>query len=215
MSNVFEFVAESRDLSGKSAVKAARRQGKVLAVIYGGEKAPEKLVLDHNEVVKHLGHEAIFSHVLDVKVDGKKAQKALLKDIQRHPAKPQILHMDFMRVDESQKVKMHVPLHFINEDVCVGVKMGGVITHAMVDVEVACLPSALPEYLEVDLAEIELGQSVHLSEIVLPEGVEVPVLAHGEDYDHTVAQVVKTKVAVEEEDIAEAVGDEEVSDEAE
>ncbi|WP_031434815.1 50S ribosomal protein L25/general stress protein Ctc [Methylomarinum vadi] len=202
MSNVFEFVAETRDMSGKSAAKAARREGKVPAVIYGGNGAPEMLVLEHNEVVKHLEHEAVYSHILDVKVDGK-TQKALLKDVQRHPAKPQVLHVDFMRVDESHKVKMHVPLHFINEDVCAGVKLGGVVTHAMVDVEVACMPSALPEYLEVDLAGVGLGDVVHLSDIALPAGVEIPQLSHGEDHDHPVAQVMKTRGPSSEESEAE------------
>ncbi len=197
MSNVFEFVAATRDMSGKSAAKATRRQGKVPAVMYGGAGAPEMLVLDHNEVVKHLEHEAVYSHVLDVTVDGK-PQKALLKDVQRHPAKPQVLHMDFMRVDETHKVKMHVPLHFINEETCVGVKLGGVVTHAMVEVEVACLPSALPEYLEVDLAKVGLGEVLHLSDIVLPAGVEISQLAQGEDHDHPIAQVMKTRGGVEE-----------------
>ncbi|WP_305906357.1 50S ribosomal protein L25/general stress protein Ctc [Methylomarinum sp. Ch1-1] len=205
MSNVFEFVAETRDMSGKNAAKAARREGKVPAVIYGGESAPEMLVLEHNEILKHLDHEAVYSHILDVKVDGK-TQKALLKDIQRHPAKPQVLHMDFMRVDESHQVKMHVPLHFINEETCVGVKTGGVVTHAMVDVEVSCMPSALPEYLEVDLADVELGAVVHMSDIKLPAGVEIPELAHGEDHDHPIAQVVKTRGAGEEAEAAEEEG---------
>lgn len=194
MSNVFEFVAETRDMSGKSAAKAARRQGGVPAVVYGGDAAPEMLVLDHNDVVKHLEHEAVYSHVLDLTVDGK-TQKALLKDVQRHPARAQILHMDFMRVDESHKVKMHVPLHFINEEVCPGVKMGGVVTHAMVDVEVTCMPSALPEYLEVDLAGVELGGVVHLTDIALPAGVEIVELTHGEGHDQPIAQVMKTRGA--------------------
>jgi len=208
MSNVFEFVAESRDLSGKSVARAIRRQGKVPAVIYGGDGDPEKLVLEHNDVVKHLEHEAVYSHVLDVKVDGK-TQKALLKDIQRHPAKAQVLHVDFMRVDESHKIKMHVPLHFINEDICVGVKAGGVVTHAVVDVEVACMPSSLPEYIEVDLANVEIGQPVLLSEVVLPAGVEILVLVQGEGHDQPVAQVMKTKAEKEEIDDDE-VGAEEV-----
>jgi len=208
MSSVFEFIAESRDVSGKSSVRAVRRQGKVPAIIYGGSGVPEKLLLDHNEVQKRLMHEAVYSHVLDVNVDGK-MQKALLKDIQRHPARPQILHMDFMRIDETHKIKMHVPIHFLNEDTGAGVKMGGVVTHAMVDVEVECLSSALPEFLEVDLAEIEIGQAVHLSDLKLPEGVEIPTLLHGEDQDHPVAQVIKTKVAKgDEEDAPEASEDE-------
>ncbi len=199
MSSVFEFVAESRDLSGKSAARAVRRSGSIPAVVYGGKAAPQSIVLEHNDVIKHLEHEAVYSHVLDLKISGK-TEKAILKNIQRHPAKLQIMHMDFMRVDEAHALKVNVPLHFINEETCVGVKMGGVVTHAMVDVEVLCLPSALPEFIEVDLAELDLGDSVHLSNLSLPEGVEIPVLAQGDDHDHPVAQVVKTKAPQDDED---------------
>jgi large subunit ribosomal protein L25 len=192
MSNVFEFVAERRNLAGTSSAKAVRRQGKVPAIIYGGDSAPEMLVLDHNDILKHLVHEAVYSHVLDVVVDGK-AEKAVLKHIQRHPAKPLVLHMDFMRVDETHKIKAHVPLHFINESTSVGVKKGGVVTHAMVDVEIACLPAALPEFIAVDLAKVDIGQTVHLSDLALPVGVEMPELAQGAAHDHPVAQVVKSK----------------------
>jgi len=206
MSSVFEFVAESRDLSGKTAARASRRGGNIPAVVYGREIAPQSIVLDHNDVSKHLEHEAVYSHVLDLKIDGK-AEKVILKGLQRHPAKAQILHMDFLRIDETQALKVHVPLHFINEDICLGVKAGGVVTHAMVDVEVSCLPAVLPEFIEVDLENMEIGQSVHLSDLSLPEGVVIPVLAQGEDHDHPVAQVVKTKVKAE-------VEDEEVADDA-
>ncbi len=201
MSGVFEFVAKGRDLSGKTAARAERRNGNVPAVVYGGAAAPQSIVLNHNEVVKHLSHEAVYSHVLDLNIDGK-AEKAILKGVQRHPAKPQVLHMDFVRVDETHSLKVNVPLHFINEDVCEGVKMGGVVTHAMVDVEVSCLPSALPEFIEVDLSGMALGDSVHLSNLVLPEGVEIPVLAQGEDHDHTVAQVMKTRGPKEDDEDA-------------
>lgn len=169
MSNVFEFVAKSRDKSGKSGARAVRREGLIPAVVYGGGSEPQSIELAQNEVSNHLAHEAVYSHVLDLKIDGK-AEKAILKGIQRHPAKPQILHMDFMRVDESQALKVKVPLHFINEMSCVGVKAGGVVTHAVVDVEVLCLPSALPEYIEVDLSDIDIGGSIHLTDIVFPEG---------------------------------------------
>jgi len=192
MANVFEFVAEARATSGSIAAKAVRRQGKVPAVIYGGNSAPEMLVLDHNEIVKHLVHEAVYSHVLDVKI-GEKTEKAVLKHIQRHPAKPIILHLDFLRVDESHKLKVHVPLHFINEAISVGVKKGGVVTHSIVDVEVLCMPSALPEYIEVDLVNLDIGTTVHLSDLVLPAGVEIPVLSHGAEHDHPVAQILKTR----------------------
>jgi len=192
MASVFEFVAEARSTVGSIAAKGVRRQGKVPAVIYGGEGEPELLVLDHNEIVKHLAHEAVYSHVLDIKI-GAKTEKAVLKHIQRHPAKPVILHMDFLRVDDTHKLKVRVPLHFINEAVSVGVKKGGVVTHAMVDVEVLCLSAALPEYIEVDLADLDIGATVHLSNLVLPVGVEIPALHQGVEHDHPVAQILKTR----------------------
>jgi large subunit ribosomal protein L25 len=213
MSNVFEFVAESRDLSGKTAARAERRNGNVPAVVYGGKAAPQSIVLEHNEVIKHLEHEAVYSHVLELKIGGK-TEKAILKGIQRHPAKAQIMHMDFMRVDASQALKVHVPLHFINEDTCVGVKAGGVVTHAMVDIEISCLPDVLPEYIEVDLADIDIGGSVHLTDIKIPEGVDVLVLAQEGDHDLVVAQVMKTKVVIEDEEEVSADEDES-SEEAE
>ena len=199
MSNVFEFVAERRDVSGKSAARAIRREGKLPAIVYGGEATPQSIILDHNDVRKHLEHEAVYSHVLDLKIDGK-TEKAILKGVQRHPAKVQILHLDFLRVDETHALKAHVPLHFINESDCAGVKMGGVITHAMVDVEVSCLPSALPEYIEVDLSNLELGDSIHLTDITVPEGVDIVVLAQDGSHDYTVAQVTKVRGPKEESD---------------
>lgn len=200
MSNVFEFVAENRGLLGKTAARAERRNGNVPAVVYGGEAEPQSIVLEHTEIIKHLEHEAVYSHVLDLKIDGK-TEKAILKGIQRHPAKSQIMHMDFMRVDETQALKVHVPLHFINEDTCLGVKAGGVVTHSMVDVEISCLPAKLPEYIEVDLAEINIGEAVHLTDIKIPEGVDILVLAQEGDHNLVVAQVMKTKIVVEEEEI--------------
>jgi large subunit ribosomal protein L25 len=192
MANVFEFVAEARSATGSIAAKAVRRLGKVPAVVYGGEAAPEMLVLDHNEIVKHLAHEAVYSHVLDLKI-GEKTQKAVLKHIQRHPARPQILHMDFLRVDESHKLRVHVPLHFTNEATSVGVKKGGVVAHSVADVEVLCMPSALPEFIEVDLSALDVGATLHLSDLVLPAGVEIPELHHGAEHDHPVVQIVKGK----------------------
>jgi len=197
---MFEFAAEGRDASSKVRAREVRRNGKVPAVVYGGTSDPQSIVLTHTDVIKHLEHEAVYSHVLDLKIDGK-TEKAILKDIQRHPAKPRILHMDFMRVDESQALKVNVPLHFINEDTCVGVKAGGVVTHAMVDVEVSCLPSKLPEYIEVDLASLDIGDSIHLTDIVVPDGVEIVTLAQEGEHDYTVAQVMKTRVEQEPEEV--------------
>ena len=211
MSNMFAFAAENRDLSGKSGARETRRNGKIPAVVYGGKSAPQSIVLTHSDVIKSLENEAVYSHILDLSIDGK-TEKAVLKAVQRHPAKPRILHLDFMRVDESQALKVHVPLHFINESICLGVKAGGVVTHSMVDVEVSCLPANLPEYIEIDLAGIEIGGSVHLTDIVFPEGVNAVVLAQEGDHNLTVAQVMKTKAAKEEDDDVSA--DESSSDEA-
>lgn len=194
MSNVFEFVAESRGQSGKSAARRARRTGNVPAVIYGGHGEPQMLLLSHNEVIKHLAHEAVYSHVLDISVDGK-TEKAILKGVQRHPAKFQILHMDFLRVNMSEMLKVHVPLHFINENTSVGGKKGGIVTHAMIDVEVSCLPAVLPDYIEVDLSGLDIGDSAHLSDIVLPAGVEIIALAQGPEHDHPVASMMASKAS--------------------
>jgi large subunit ribosomal protein L25 len=189
MSNVFEFVAETRGQSGKSAAKRARRIGNVPAVVYGGHKEPQMIVLSHNEVIKHLEHEAVYSHVLDVTIDGK-TEKAILKGVQRNPAKFQVLHLDFQRVDLSETIKVHVPLHFTNEATSVGVKKGGIVAHALTDVEVTCLPSALPEYIEVDLSTLDVGGSLHLSDLVLPAGITIVALAQGAEHNLTVVSVI-------------------------
>jgi large subunit ribosomal protein L25 len=197
MSNIFEFVAESRGQSGKGAARGERRQGKVPAVIYGGHAEPRMLVLSHNEVVKHLEHEAVYSHVLDVTVDGK-TEKAILKGVQRNPAKFQILHLDFLRVSMTEAVKVHVPLHFVNENTSIGGKKGGIATHSMVDVEVSCLPSALPEYIEVDLANLDIGETLHLSDLVLPAGVEIVVLHQGAEHNLPVVSMMASKASKED-----------------
>ncbi|MDD2724437.1 MAG: 50S ribosomal protein L25/general stress protein Ctc [Methylovulum sp.] len=194
MSNVFEFVAEGRADSGKGAARRSRRQGNVPAVIYGGHRDPQMLVLNHNEVIKHLEHEAVYSHVLDITVDGK-IEKAILKGVQRNPARFQVLHLDFLRVDMSETVKVHVPLHFINEATSVGGKKSGVAAHSMADVEISCLPSSLPEFIEVDLANLDIGETLHLSDLVLPNGVAIVVLAQGEEHNHPVVTMMPTKAA--------------------
>jgi large subunit ribosomal protein L25 len=197
MSNVFEFIANGRGQSGKNAARRARRQGNVPAILYGGHKEPQMIVLNHNDVTKHLAHEAVYSHVLDVTVDGK-TEKAILKGVQRHPAKVQILHLDFLRVSMNEVVKVHVPLHFINEATSIGGKKGGIAAHSLVDVEVSCLPSVLPEYLEVDLAKLDIGESIHLSDIVLPKGVEIVVLAQGPEHDLPVVSMMSSKSSKDE-----------------
>ncbi len=197
MSKVFEFVAESRGHSGKSAARRARRAGNVPAVIYGGHGEPQMLVLNHNEVIKHLEHEAVYSHVLDVTIDGK-TEQAILKGVQRNPAKFQIQHLDFLRVSMSEAVKVHVPLHFTNEHTSVGGKKGGIATHSLVDVEVTCLPTALPEFVEVNLSGLDIGETLHLSDLVLPAGVEIVALAQGPEHNLPVVSMMASKASKDE-----------------
>jgi large subunit ribosomal protein L25 len=201
MSNVFEFVAESRGIAGTTAARGVRRQGKVPAVIYGGHVEPQMLMLSHNEVVKHLEHEAVYSHVLDININGKK-EKAILKGVQRNPAKFQILHLDFLRVSMSETIKVHVPLHFVNESTSVGGKKGGISTHSMVDVEVTCLPANLPEYIEVDLANLDIGETIHLSDLKMPSGVEIVVLHQGSEHDLPVVSMMSSKASKEDSEAA-------------
>jgi len=203
MSNVdFNIIAEVRNDMGKGASRRLRREGKFPAVIYGGEAEPLSLSLDHDNMIHHLENEAFYSHILTLDIDGKK-QKAVLKDLQRHPAKPILLHADFMRVSDKEKIKMHVPLHFINEDQAPGLKIGGVVTHNMTEVEVQCLPKDLPEYLEVDLAGVEIEQILHLSNIKLPAGVELVELLHGDGHDQAIAAIHKTRASKEADETAE------------
>jgi len=140
------------------------------------------LALAHNQVVRHLQNEAFYSHVLSLKI-GDATTQAVLKDLQRHPAKPFILHMDFMRVTQDEKIRLVVPLHFINEEKAKGVKAGGNVSHHITEVEVSCLPRDLPEFIPIDLVEMEIGDILHLSEIPMPEGV---ALAHAPDPDEPV-----------------------------
>lgn len=207
MSNEFELTAESRSDTGKGASRRLRRLAEqVPAIIYGGEKAPENITLAHNELAHALENEAFYSQIITLDVDGKK-QDVILKDLQRHPAKALILHADFLRVSKNQKLHTNIPLHFINEESSVGIKQqGGIAAHSMNDLEIVCLPADLPEYIEVDVSEVEVGQTLHISDIKLPEGVESVALSHGEDHDLPIFSINKPK-AVEEESADEA-GDE-------
>jgi len=185
----FEISADSRNDRGKGASRRLRRAGKVPAVVYGGSAAPQAIQLDHTDMVLHCQHEAFYSHILTLKVDGK-GERVVLKDMQRHVYKPFIMHMDFQRVSESETLTMRVPLHFVNEDKCVGVKIGGGnIAHLMSDLEIICLPKDLPEYIEVDIENLAVGHSIHLHELNLPEGVQIASLAHGGDANLAVVAV--------------------------
>jgi large subunit ribosomal protein L25 len=184
------------------------------AIIYGGKNKPESISIPHKDMLKAAENEALFSSVIDVDVEGK-ISHVIIKDLQRHPAKQIIQHVDFLRVDMNKALTVHVPLHFINEDKCHGVKMeGGRIQHSMIEIEVSCLPKDLPEYIEVDMIEATLGAIIHISDIVLPKGVESVALSHGEDHDLPVASFVAPKGGDEELDDApaEAAGDEEATE---
>ncbi len=194
MAGSFVFEAESRVNTGRGDARRLRQSGKVPAILYGGGSAPECLALNHNQVLKSLENEAVYSHILTIKMDGKE-ERAILKDLQRHPSKPAVIHIDFQRVSAADKIRVHVPLHFINQETSVGAKKGGVITHNMVDVEVVCLPDRLPEYLEVDLAQVDVGESVHLSELKIPEGVEIVALLQGPEHDLPVTVIQPGRIA--------------------
>ena len=202
MSQKLTLDAELRDDLGKSASRRHRRLDKLVpAIIYGGKKAPQPLTVIEKDFEKALQNEAFFSQVIEIKVDGD-SEKAVLKDLQRHPAKNLIMHADFLRIDDKVQIKMNVPIHFINEEKCYGVKMdGGLVQHQATDIEVQCLPGDIPEYVSVDMENVKIGEIVHLSDISLPEGVVSVALALGEDYDLAVASVIAPKgAAIDEED---------------
>lgn len=187
MSTSFELTSQLRTDLGKGASRRLRHAGHVPAIMYGAGKDPVALTFSHNELQRNLANEAFYSHILTIHIDGQTDEKAVLKDLQRHPSRPIIMHMDLLRVSETEEITIHVPLHFVNQDICVGVKTGGgIISHLMVEVEIRCLPKDLPEFISIDLAAAQLGDIIHLSDLKLPEGVHIPSLTHG---DQPVASV--------------------------
>ena len=177
-----EIDANKRELQGKGASRRLRGSGRVPGVVYGGEGAAQSIELDHNNLFHKLKLEAFHASVLSLNVDGVKEQ-VLLRDVQMHPYKPQVLHVDFQRIDKSKKIHMKVPLHFINAEVAPGVKLsGGMVSHVLTEVDISCLPKDLPEYITVDLSEMTAGSTLHLSNLNLPENVEIPALIRGDDF---------------------------------
>ncbi|MCE2027178.1 50S ribosomal protein L25/general stress protein Ctc [Sessilibacter corallicola] len=208
MAEDFVLSAEVREVSGKGASRRLRReQGLVPGIIYGGDKEPTQITLAHKDLIKQLENEAFYSHIVTLNI-GSGSESVILKDLQRHPAKPIILHADFLRVSADQKLHTKVPLHFINEASSVGVKtQGGVVTHNITELDITCLPKDLPEFIEVDVAALEVGQSLHISEITLPEGVSSVDLAH--DHDLAIATISKTRGASSSDEDGEAAATEE------
>jgi large subunit ribosomal protein L25 len=195
MSDSFVVEAELRADQGKGASRRLRRlENKIPAILYGTKsKKPVALSVASNKLKRALEEEAFYSHILTVKFDGKE-ENAILKDLQRHPSTGDVMHADFLRVSKNQAIHVNAPLHFVNEDTCVAVKMdGGVVSHQMTDVEIICLPGDLPEYIEVDMTDVEIETIVHLSDLKLPKGVKIAALQQGEDHDLPVCSVHKPK----------------------
>ena len=200
MSIDFVLNAEKRDDQGKGASRRLRRAGRVPGIIYGGGAEPQAISLDHNEMIRSTAHEAFYSHILTVKVGGKSVQ-ALLKDLQRHPAKPRITHVDLLRVQADKPVRVHVPLHFLNEKTSPGVKdQAGVVSHHLIEVELECLPKHLPEYIAVECGALNVGDALHLTDLKLPEGVKLVALSHGDidEHDQPVVSIHHARVTSEE-----------------
>lgn len=216
----FEISAVVREDKGKGASRRLRRQADMIpAIIYGAGKDPVALSIAHKDIYKACETEAFFSHILKIDIGGE-SEQAIVKDLQRHPAKDRIMHADFLRIRMDQEITVEVPIHFANEEKCVGVRQhGGIVSHNMSSVEITCLPGSLPEYLEVDVENMDIGDSLVMSQIPLPDGVSIPSLEFGEDHDHVIVSVNEPKrpdPEEEEADEAEVAADEvPTTDEAE
>ncbi|MDR3416450.1 MAG: 50S ribosomal protein L25/general stress protein Ctc [Nevskia sp.] len=197
MREKFVVEAEVRSAHGKGASRRLRREGKVPAILYGGKSEPQSIAVSHNEISKQLKVEAFYSHILTVKI-GSESEQAVLKDLHRHPVRDEIMHMDLQRVLADQLLRMHVPLHFKGAEVAPGVKTGGgIIEHHLIQVEVECLPKDLPEFIEVDLSQLNVNEAVHMSQLKLPEHVALVELKHGNDASVAAVHLPRAAVEVE------------------
>ncbi len=208
---IYKLDAELRENVGKGASRRLRREGKVPAIIYGAGRDPRCIALQHHKVTKLLEDDAFFSSIIELKAAGGKRQKVILRDLQRHPAKPIIMHMDFQRVRDDQELHISVPIHFLNEEKSpAGKTTGVVISHQKNEVEVICLPENLPEFIELDLSEMQVGQNIHLSELKLPKGVTLAAFTHGDDeaYDEVVVSAGHVRGGAKAENAEDTGGDE-------
>ncbi|MGB0513392.1 MAG: 50S ribosomal protein L25/general stress protein Ctc [Wenzhouxiangellaceae bacterium] len=191
MSKTYEVPAEVREDVGKGASRRLRHANKVPAVLYGGSRDPVNLVLEHDFILHAADDEAFHASILNLATGDGRTQKVVLRDLQRHPYKLRIMHVDFQRISEDHELRIAVPLHFVNEESSPAGKKGGVvISYQITELEISALPKDLPEYIEVDLSGLEPGGRVMLSEIKLPEGVSVPLLEHGDDFDDVVVSAI-------------------------
>ena len=219
MSEQFELIARVRARSGTNLVRRLRREGDVPAVLYGGDKDNISIAINHDVLYHSLEKEEFHSAIIIINTDGKKEQ-AILRDVVRHPHKASILHADFQRIDESRTLTMSMPIHFLGSEECAGVREGGVLSHLINDVELSCLPKDLPESIELDVTNLGMNESLHLSDIKLPEGVNLTALMHDDEHDHDLAVVsvlpprVEVEPVEEEAEETEAAAAEEGAEEA-
>ena len=198
MSDNIHLNAEPRSVSGKGASRRLRHEDLVPAIVYGGDSDPAQISIKHNEFIHELENEAIYTQVIDLQV-GANTEEVILRDLQRHPYKNKVMHADFFRIDKNTPIKVVVPIHVNNAEECVGVKMdGGMITQIVTEIEIIALPKHLPEYLELDAENLHLGETLHLSDIKMPEGVEITAMLNVEETEHDdhdlgVLSVVKTR----------------------
>ena len=207
MSEQVNLNAEAREIDGKSSSRKLRNAGSVPAVIYGGENDPIKVSILEKDITKASEIPGFTTQILKITISGEE-QSVIVKELQRHPATQRVLHADLQRVNPDTKISITVPVRFINEDICIGVKThGGAIARLINNIDISCLASNLPEYLEVDIAELDVGDSIFLSGLNLPDGVEIPSLALGEDRDQAVVSVTEAKVLDIEPEIIETDGE--------
>ena len=207
MSEQVNLNATNRDVEGKSSSRQLRRAGSVPAVIYGGDKDPIRISILEKDIAKAAEIPGFATQILNINISGEE-QNVILKELQRHPATQRVLHADLQRVNPDTKISISVPVRFLNEDICMGVKMhGGAISRLINNIDITCLASNLPEYLEVDVADLDVGDSVFLSALNLPEGVEIPALALGDDRDQAVVSITEAKVLDIEPEVVEEEGE--------
>ncbi|MBA2492428.1 MAG: 50S ribosomal protein L25/general stress protein Ctc [Gammaproteobacteria bacterium] len=219
MSDEFTLDARPRKPSTKNAMRRLRREGLVPGIVYGADRAPLPITMEYRVVKKNLAREAFFSHILTLNV-GDASERVILRDLQRHPTNALVMHMDLQRVSEDEEIRVRVPLHFLGEEIAPGVKLEhGEVSHMQTDVEVSCLPKDLPEFIEVDISALHLNDSLHLSDLKIPQGVEVVELGYGEEHDYAVISIHPPRVEEAEDEEAEApaaaVDEEQDSDEDE
>ena len=210
MSNQIEIQTEPRDMSGTADSRRIRHAGKIPAVLYGAGKDNEHVVLDHDEMFHNLEKEGFVASILSVKTD-KGAQQAILRDVQMHPYKPQVMHIDFLRIRESEAMTIKVPVHLVGEGDAPGVVEGGILTQSINEIDITCLPKDLPEYLQINISTLELSSSMHMSDIILPEGVQLTGFMYIDEEDeqamvdanHAVVSIVPPRAPTEEPEEAE------------